>query len=254
MNYIVPAGEQTIPVIIDRIRTALDNVSSAAEVLEALHASRAVYREAKAAAREASKVSAAKGAHDTTVAAAHRMQADALELEARAKRLLADEYDAAQDRGEIRTRADNQAFSSLEKAGIGDLGLSPKDVHEARQIRDAEVADPGIIRRALDERLTRGQEPNKAYLRQIVTEAAMRGLRPAPTESRRNPDYAPDPAFQAMASVIGSCTSIIEKLASCPPSAIASRLGDGARRATNVGQIRRAHSDLTKLLEVIDAE
>jgi hypothetical protein len=34
-------------------------------------------------------------------AAVHRAQADALEIEAKAKRRLADEYDAAQERGEV---------------------------------------------------------------------------------------------------------------------------------------------------------
>jgi hypothetical protein len=38
------------------------------------------------------------------IAAAHRAQADALEIEAQAKRRLADEYDAAQDRGEVAVR------------------------------------------------------------------------------------------------------------------------------------------------------
>lgn len=37
--------------------------------------------------------------------ATHRTQADALEIEARAKRRLADEYDAAQEHGEEPTRA-----------------------------------------------------------------------------------------------------------------------------------------------------
>jgi hypothetical protein len=31
--------------------------------------------------------------------------------------------------------------------------LTHKDIHEARIIRDAEAADPGIVRRALDEKL-----------------------------------------------------------------------------------------------------
>jgi hypothetical protein len=44
-----------------------------------------------------------------------RAQADAIEIEAGAKRRLADEYDAAHERGEIRTQRDNQAFSVVEK-------------------------------------------------------------------------------------------------------------------------------------------
>jgi hypothetical protein len=47
-------------------------------------------------------------------AAAHRTQADALEIEAGAKRRLADEYDAAQERGEI-ANAGNPNFSEREK-------------------------------------------------------------------------------------------------------------------------------------------
>lgn len=62
-----------------------------------------------------------------------------------AKRRLADEYDAAQDRGEVRTRADNQAVSQVEKAGFADIGLTHKEIHEARQIRNAERDDPGIV-------------------------------------------------------------------------------------------------------------
>lgn len=44
-------------------------------------------------------------------------------------------------------------------ATVADLGLTRKAIHEARQLRDAEAADPGVIRRTLDARLERGQEP-----------------------------------------------------------------------------------------------
>ena len=86
-----------------------------------------------------------------------------------AKHRLADEYDAAQERGEIRTQRDNQAFSGMEKARGADV-VPPKELHEARIIRDAEVADPGIVRRALDEKLALGEEPTKASRRQIVAD------------------------------------------------------------------------------------
>jgi hypothetical protein len=93
------------------------------------------------------------------IAAAHRAQADALEIEAAAKRRLADEYDGAQERGEVRTQRDNQAFSIREKAGFKDTGLSAKQIHEARAVRDAEKRDPGIVRRTLDDQLKEGKEP-----------------------------------------------------------------------------------------------
>jgi hypothetical protein len=69
-----------------------------------------------------------------------------LEIEAQAKRRLADEYDAAQERGEIRTQRDNRAFSGLEKASGRDV-VPPKELHEARIIRYAELAEPGIVLR-----------------------------------------------------------------------------------------------------------
>jgi hypothetical protein len=101
-------------------------------------------------------------ARDTLIAAAHRAQADALEIEAGAKRRLADEYDAAQERGEIRTANAGRSTSALEAPSAADIGLTHKDIHEARTIRDAEAADPGIVRRALDEKLAAGEEPTKA--------------------------------------------------------------------------------------------
>ena len=105
-----------------------------------------------------------------------------MEIEARAKHRLADEYDAAQERGEVAGHGGGRNFKVPEgnvEPKISDLGFSRKDIYEARQFRDAEQAEPGIIRRALDERLERGEEPTKSSLRQAIIEAAERGLRPA---------------------------------------------------------------------------
>jgi hypothetical protein len=98
------------------------------------------------------------------IAAAHRAQAQALEIEAGAKRRLADEYDAAQERGEVAKKNDGDRSSKAEdlKPTITDLGLTHKDIHEARLIRDAEKADPGITRRTLDAQLAAGEEATKA--------------------------------------------------------------------------------------------
>jgi hypothetical protein len=85
-----------------------------------------------------------------------------------AKRRLADEYDAAQERGEILANGE-RSFSSPEKVRGTDV-IPPKDMYEARLIRDAEVNDPGIVRRTLDEKLALGEEPTKASRRQIVAD------------------------------------------------------------------------------------
>ena len=50
------------------------------------------------------------------------------------KRRLADEYDAAQDRGEVKTRSDNQHVPEGSKLSVADLGISRKHIHEARRI------------------------------------------------------------------------------------------------------------------------
>ncbi|MDR6303977.1 hypothetical protein GGQ85_001676 [Nitrobacter vulgaris] len=91
-----------------------------------------------------------------------------------AERRLADEYDAAQERGEVASGSvrtdiipgqnDVRPATAAEVLGDG----ANKLLHEARLIRDAEVAEPGIVRRALDEKLAAGEEPTKAALRQTV--------------------------------------------------------------------------------------
>lgn len=189
-------GAQDLPGLIDRAASMLSGAKTAAEVLEAREVAGLAYDVAKRAAR----LQRAKSAHDDLVAAAHRAQAHALEIEARAKRRLADEYDAAQARGEVAGHGGGRNFKVADsnvETTTADLGLRRDEIHEARQIRDAEAADPGVVRRALDDRLERGEEPTRAALRKMVVDAAMRGLRPQRSASRRNPLYVPPTPEQA---------------------------------------------------------
>lgn len=68
-------------------------------------------------------------------------QADALEIEAAAKRRLADEYDAAQERGEVAGRKGGGERSGLERSPAKPpaslVGVTRKQIHEARAVRDA---------------------------------------------------------------------------------------------------------------------
>lgn len=197
-----------LPALIDRARQALANARTSAEILEARDQAGIIYDMAKKSARLAK----AKGAHDELIAAAYRTQADALEIEAGAKHRLADEYDAAQERGEVRG-ATNQhgAASNPEVASVTDIGLTHKDIHEARIIRDAEVAEPGIVRRTLDEKLNLGDEPTKAALREAVTGAAMRALRGGSSPSNKNPNYRPpSKAAAAWTHVYGTARAFVE--------------------------------------------
>lgn len=193
---IVTDADDSIPRVIDHATAALTSARSAGELLEARDLASFAYDAAKRAARLAK----AKNAHDELIAAAHRAQADALTIEALAKRRLADEYDAAQERGEIARHGGGRNFNVGDpnvEITAADLGLRRDEIHEARVIRDAEQADPGIVRRTLDEKLARGEEPTRTALRKMVVDAAMRGLRPERKPSRRNPLYVPPTPEQA---------------------------------------------------------
>ena len=199
-----------LPGLIDRAASMLAGAKTAAEVLEAREVAGLAYDVAKRAAR----LSRAKAAHDDLIAAVHRAQADALEIEAAAKRRLADEYDGAQARGDVGqqgARRDLVRAANEVVASAADLGLNRREIHEARQLRDAETSDPGIVRRTLDDRLENGEEPTRTALRKMVTDAAMRGLRPQRSPSRRNPLYVPPtPAQAAWQHVTGTCRAFAE--------------------------------------------
>ena len=84
---------------------------------------------------------------------------------ARAKARLADEYDAAQKRGEVagvgQYERANVGNANVSRATAADIGVRRDEIHEARQIRDAERAEPGIT--ALD-RLDQAQRSRSSTL------------------------------------------------------------------------------------------
>jgi hypothetical protein len=164
---------QTLPGLVQRAASQLASATSAAEVLEARDMASVAYDAAKKAARLAK----ARGAFNEIVAKANHAQADALEIEALANRRIADEYDAAQARGEVASQGKPSKAEGL--ATAADIGLTYKEVHEARQIRDAEDADPGIVRRALDEALEAGEEPTRAAVRRATRRRPTPELSPA---------------------------------------------------------------------------
>lgn len=108
-----------------------------------------------------------KGAHDTVITTIYRVQADGLEIEAAAKRRLADEYDAAQAAGEIEKPGGNRSIIPNQNnapAKVSETGLTAKEVHDARQFRDAEARDPGITKRTLDKLVEEKREQSDAPL------------------------------------------------------------------------------------------
>jgi len=168
IDLVIPAflDRTGLPGMVSRAASTLASAKSAAEVLDARDQASVAYDAAKRAAR----LARAKGAHDELLSKVHRAQADALEIEAAAKRKLADEYDAAQERGEVAT--DGRPVTVPDGNGLpvtaAEIGISRKDIHEARQIRDAEEASPGIVKAVIEEAIEAGEEPTRAKVRRAV--------------------------------------------------------------------------------------
>jgi N6-adenosine-specific RNA methylase IME4 len=158
-----------LPAMVKAAADKLAGATTAAHVLDARDAAGLVYDASKRAAR----VARAKGAHDTLVAAAHRAQADALEIEAAAKRRLADEYDGAQERGEIAKAGKpvNIPNGNNLPATTAEAGISTKVIHDARAIRDVIASNPTAVREALDDILAKGDEPTRAALKRAIAPA-----------------------------------------------------------------------------------
>lgn len=245
---------QSLPVLIDRASKALAGARSSAEILEAKEMASFAYDAAKKTARLAK----AKDAHDDIIQRVYRAQADALEIEAGAKRRLADEYDAAQERGEVAGLRDGRRSSQTEdlKPTASDIGLSHKDIHEARTLRDAEKADPGITKRVLNDRIQSGEEPSKAALRQGIIAASIQGLRGGngTSTSRKNPMYKPNAQSDAATLVVGSCRHLLDRASDYAPEYILGGFHDEAHRDRSLSVITECRDFLTDILEASDAE
>lgn len=179
--------------------TFLANATTAAELLEASAAYSAAYDEAK----RLNRLAAAKGAHDEVIANIHRAQAEALEGEASAKRLLADAYDAAQPKearlgGRPKTVPDGNGFTAAE------AGLSRKTIHEARIIRDAEVAHPGIVKETIEAAVAAGEEPTRAKVRR----ATLHVVRPDHRRDQPSPLRGKAAAIKAVTDALAALSGL----------------------------------------------
>jgi hypothetical protein len=211
--------------LVNRARRALAQAESAGEVLDARDEATLAYDAAKRAARMA----AAKGAADGAIAAARQLQADALEIETAAQRRLADEYDAAQERGEVQSPGGDRMSKVPDRnnapATVAQLGLSRKEIHEDRKLRDAEKEYPGLTETVLSTLLEAKEEPTRAALRR-ATHAALgvkeRGGRDAISKAKeaalkgsilRKPKTKPHPRSNAPGDRLRLFDSLVEELA-----------------------------------------
>jgi len=265
----VSATSQDLPSLIDRAASMLSGAKTAAEVLEAREVAGLAYDVAKRAAR----LHRAKSAHDDLVAAAHRAQAHALEIEARAKRRLADEYDAAQARGEVHRHGGQvpRDVADPNIPSVSDLGLRRDQIHEARRLRDAEAAEPGIVRRTLEAKLERGEEPTRSAVRRAAEDRLQRSLDRLQRvqesvkrlEETRPPQLTPEQRARQIA-VFGTqedraiherLVEIVERIDEQPsPAEAVRRIPPASRHAVEIAPMRRAAAWLTDFTTLYEQE
>lgn len=184
--------QATLPVLIERASRTLLDAKSSGEVLEARDMARAAYDAAKSAGR----IAKARQAHDTIIAAILRAQGEASHVRARAEMRLADEMDAAQERGEVATGRDGPGAGVSDgnaKATAAEIGLDRKEIHEARKLRDAEKASPGKTKAVIEDIVARGEEPTRARIHREVTEKPVAPTKtPVEPERRKLAKLTPD--------------------------------------------------------------
>jgi hypothetical protein len=160
MNEIVRHNPSDLVATVQRARELLDD----GDYQAALLLSGAAYDESKAAVAFGKRMRAS----DQLISKARTMQADALLIESRAKMALANHYDEAREAGLIAGQGRPKNIPDENVFRMEDAGLSAKQIHEARKLRDAEQKEPGIVERAIAARLEAGFEPSRANLRAAI--------------------------------------------------------------------------------------
>lgn len=186
-----PADAASLPALIDRAVTALANARTSAEVLEARVAASVAYD----AAKNVGRFARVRQASDELVRTAHETQARALEIESIAERRLADEYDAAVAAGEVARYGKNKPGVTT----LAALGIPAREIQHARRVRDAELKQPGIVRRVLDDALSAGGEPTKASVNKAICAAVP------------SPHARPTPPQTAAMALVVACRRSVRK-------------------------------------------
>lgn len=175
MNDIALRDQSDLAATVERARSLLDE----GDYQAALMLSSGAYDKAKAAASYASRIKAG----EQLIGKARRMQADALLIESRAKIALAFEVDEAQAAGLVASQGRPKNIPDENVFRLEDAGLTSKQLHEARTLRDAEAKEPGIVERAIEARLSEGLEPSRRSINHAI------GTRSASNEEKGDQLY-----------------------------------------------------------------
>lgn len=193
-----------LPSLVSRAADQLAEAKTSAEVLEAKTTASVAYDAAKSAGR----IARMKEAHDDLIQKIYRSQAQCVIIEGEAQARLADEYDAAQERGEVAKLGANQHRDEGVLAG-NTLGLRRKQIHEARKVRDVLRKDPTAIEDKVNALVEQGLEPTKAAIREQLLHALEN---PKAFSSNQKPEkkHVVSADYTDLASFSGLCDDIAE--------------------------------------------
>ncbi|OCP05015.1 MULTISPECIES: hypothetical protein [unclassified Ensifer] len=167
--------ENELLATVERARTALTED----DVRHALVLSGGAYEEAKAAANYAEKVKASR----ELITKFRAIQADALKVETYATIRLAELVDAAQGRGEVSGRGRPKNVQTDDIFKLEEIGVDRRALHQARKLRDAELKAPGVVERAIADRIEAGLAPTRNAIRHAI------GTRSASTDEKGDQLY-----------------------------------------------------------------
>ncbi|MBD9571736.1 hypothetical protein [Ensifer sp. ENS08] len=156
----VRADENDLLATVERARGALTED----DVRHALVLSGGAYEEAKAAANYAEKVKASR----ELIKKFRAIQADALKVETYATIRLAEIVDAAQGRGEVSGKGRPKNVQTDDIFKLEEIGVDRRALHQARKLRDAELKAPGIVERAIADRIEAGLAPTRNAIRHAI--------------------------------------------------------------------------------------
>lgn len=195
MNAPVTIARAALPDLIERARACLGDGD--------LEAARLLSARAYDTARQATAYARRFEASEQLLRKAHVLQGEALLIEAEVQIAVADMIDAGQAAGLIskggRPKAQNDNAETVPGADLlhlNDFRIAKQRLAEARALRDAERAEPGLAERAIRARLEEGQEPTRASLRAAI------GTRSASRDERG------DNFYQTPAEAIGALLAL----------------------------------------------
>jgi len=198
-----------LPSLVSRAADQLAEAKTSAEVLEAKTTAGVAYDAAKSAGR----IARMKEAHDDLIQKIYMSQAQCVIIEGEAQARLADEYDLAQEKGEVakvgKRKKDIIPEGNNKISTIADLEISSKQIHEARKVRDVLRKDPTAIEDKVNALVEQGLEPTKAAIREQLLHA-LENPKAYNSDSKPEKKHVVSEDYTDLASFSGLCDDIAE--------------------------------------------